>query len=57
MKKLPAVAFIGLGRMGFPMAARLVAAGYALQVHDKSGEGWAAKRFAAGPCATAGQRI
>jgi 3-hydroxyisobutyrate dehydrogenase len=37
MKKLPNVAFIGLGRMGRPMAARLVAAGYALQVHDKSG--------------------
>lgn len=37
MKKLPTVAFIGLGRMGRPMAARLVAAGYALQVHDKSG--------------------
>ncbi|MBS0337340.1 MAG: NAD(P)-dependent oxidoreductase [Proteobacteria bacterium] len=37
MRKLPTVAFIGLGRMGRPMAARLAAAGYTLQVHDKAG--------------------
>ena len=28
------VGFIGLGRMGEPMALRLVAAGYQLVVHD-----------------------
>jgi 3-hydroxyisobutyrate dehydrogenase len=36
MKTLPVVAFIGLGRMGRPMAGRLAAAGYTLRVHDKS---------------------
>ncbi|TXL75925.1 NAD(P)-dependent oxidoreductase [Vineibacter terrae] len=30
------IAFIGLGMMGKPMAARLVAAGYSLRVHDAS---------------------
>jgi len=30
------VAFIGLGRMGRPMAARLATAGYAMRLHDKS---------------------
>ena len=34
--KRAAIAFIGLGRMGRPMAARLVAAGYPLRVHDKA---------------------
>lgn len=29
------IGFIGLGRMGRPMAARLAAAGYGLRVHDK----------------------
>ena len=33
----PTVAFIGLGRMGRPMAARLAAAGFGLRVHDKEG--------------------
>lgn len=36
MRRAAAIAFIGLGRMGRPMAARLVAAGHALQVHDKA---------------------
>lgn len=36
MKKLPTLAFIGLGHMGRPMAGRLAAAGYALQVYDKA---------------------
>lgn len=31
-----AVAFIGLGRMGRPMAGRLAAAGYSLSVHDRA---------------------
>lgn len=30
------IAFIGLGRMGRPMAARLAAAGHVLRVHDKT---------------------
>ena len=33
--KIRTIAFIGLGRMGRPMAARLAAAGYALRVYDK----------------------
>ncbi len=37
MKTLPTLAFIGLGRMGRPMAARLAAAGYPLRVYDKAG--------------------
>jgi len=36
------VGFIGLGRMGEPMALRLVAAGYELVVHDARPEGVAA---------------
>ena len=39
------VGFIGLGRMGFPMARNLAAAGWAVHVHDVSPE--AAKRAAA----------
>ena len=31
------LAFIGIGRMGRPMAARLVAAGYRVRVYDRSG--------------------
>ncbi|MDR7110901.1 3-hydroxyisobutyrate dehydrogenase [Microbacterium trichothecenolyticum] len=31
---VPAIGFVGLGRMGTPMATRLAAAGYALQVAD-----------------------
>ena len=34
--KIRTIAFVGLGRMGRPMAARLAAAGYALRVYDKS---------------------
>ena len=34
--KIRTIAFIGLGRMGRPMAARLAAAGYALRVYDES---------------------
>lgn len=34
--KIRTIAFIGIGRMGRPMAARLVAAGYALRVYDKA---------------------
>jgi 3-hydroxyisobutyrate dehydrogenase len=34
--KTRTIAFIGLGRMGRPMAARLAAAGHALRVYDKS---------------------
>ena len=36
------VGFIGLGRMGEPMALRLIAAGYKLVVHDVRPEGVAA---------------
>jgi len=36
------VGFIGLGRMGFPMARNLAAAGWAVHVHDASPD--AAKR-------------
>jgi len=36
MKPLPTIAFIGLGRMGRPMAARLAAAGYLLRTYDKA---------------------
>jgi 3-hydroxyisobutyrate dehydrogenase len=34
MEKSKQIGFIGLGNMGFPMASRLVAAGYSLSVHD-----------------------
>jgi 3-hydroxyisobutyrate dehydrogenase len=34
MEQLKQIGFIGLGNMGFPMAARLAAAGYALSVYD-----------------------
>jgi 3-hydroxyisobutyrate dehydrogenase len=40
----PQVAFIGLGMMGFPMASRLVAAGFPLAVYDRDGD--AVARFA-----------
>ena len=40
----PAIGFIGVGNMGWPMAARLVAAGYAMEVADNRRE--AADRFA-----------
>jgi 3-hydroxyisobutyrate dehydrogenase len=46
------VGFIGLGAMGRPMAARLAAAGFALQVHDRDAKSVAkfAKRMhASGP--------
>ena len=36
MKTRKSIAFIGLGRMGLPMAARLVAAGFLLKTHDKA---------------------
>src|SRR5262249_60171336 len=39
------VGFIGLGRMGFPMARNLAAAGWSVHVHDVSPD--AAKRAAA----------
>src|SRR5262249_61785745 len=39
------VGFIGLGRMGFPMARNLAAAGWSVHVHDISPD--AAKRAAA----------
>ena len=41
---LPRVGFVGIGRMGAPMAARLHAAGYPLAVHDARGD--AARAFA-----------
>jgi len=34
--KIRTIAFIGLGRMGRPMAARLAAAGYAMRIYDKA---------------------
>jgi 3-hydroxyisobutyrate dehydrogenase len=34
MEKSKQIGFIGLGNMGFPMASRLVEAGYSLSVHD-----------------------
>ena len=34
--KIRTIAFVGVGRMGRPMAVRLVAAGYALRVYDKA---------------------
>ncbi len=34
MEKSKQIGFIGLGNMGFPMASRLVAAGYSLSVYD-----------------------
>lgn len=39
------IAFIGIGKMGYPMAGRLALAGYSLAVHDINSD--AAKRFAA----------
>ena len=39
---MTAVGFIGLGRMGAPMAARLVGAGHAVTAHDVSAEAVAA---------------
>jgi 2-hydroxy-3-oxopropionate reductase len=52
------VGFIGLGRMGEPMALRLVAAGYELVVHDARPEAVAkltakGARAAASPAAVA----
>ena len=52
------VGFIGLGRMGEPMALRLIAAGYELLVHDVRPESVAAltakgARAAASPAAVA----
>jgi 3-hydroxyisobutyrate dehydrogenase-like beta-hydroxyacid dehydrogenase len=52
------VGFIGLGKMGEPMAARLLAAGYELVVHDVRPESVAAlvakgARAAASPAAVA----
>lgn len=41
---LDPIAFIGLGRMGAPMARRLLAAGHALRVHDRSADARAAFR-------------
>lgn len=38
MSVLPSVAFLGLGRMGLPMATRLIEAGYPLTVWNRSGE-------------------
>src|SRR4051794_4963405 len=38
MTDKPAIGFIGLGNMGWPMAASLVRAGYPLQVHDSRRE-------------------
>ena len=38
MSSLPHLFFIGVGNMGNPMAANLLKAGYALTVHDVSGE-------------------
>jgi 3-hydroxyisobutyrate dehydrogenase len=38
MMDKPGIGFIGLGNMGWPMAASLVGAGYRLQVHDSRGE-------------------
>lgn len=32
------IGFVGIGNMGWPMAARLVAGGYAVQVHDNRAE-------------------
>ena len=34
--KIRTIAFIGIGRMGRPMATRLAAAGYVLRIHDKA---------------------
>jgi len=39
VKPVSTVAFVGLGRMGRPMAARLAAAGYALKTCDLDGSG------------------
>ena len=44
---LPSVGFIGLGQLGAPMAANLLAAGYPLTVHTRS-------RIAEEPLAAAG---
>lgn len=44
-RAMPAVAFIGLGAMGYPMAGRIAAAGHPLHVYDL--HPGAAQRFAA----------
>ncbi len=46
----PAIGFIGTGRMGGPMAARLMDAGYALSVYDTQSE-------ATGPLVARGARL
>ena len=51
---MTAIGFVGLGRMGQPMAARLIAAGHALTVLDISAE--ATARFLAGNVATKAPR-
>lgn len=43
--RLPAIGFIGLGTMGYPMARRLADAGYPLRVFDINGD--AVQRFSA----------
>ena len=50
--KVRDIAFIGLGRMGRPMAARLAAAGYAMRVYDKA---VSARIRGASPCASPGE--
>lgn len=60
MDKASEVGFIGLGKMGEPMAARLLAAGYRLVVHDARPEAVAAlvakgARSAASPAAVASE--
>lgn len=60
MDKASEVGFIGLGKMGEPMAARLLAAGYRLVVHDARPEAVAAlvakgARAAASPAAVASE--
>lgn len=47
----PAVAFLGLGAMGRPMAARLVAAGFPLRVYNRT-KSTMRSIFGATPCAT-----
>ena len=44
--KLPTIAFVGLGVMGFPMAGHLAARGYSVQVYNRTqtkAEAWLAK--------------
>ncbi len=57
---LPRIGFIGLGKMGTPMARRLLAAGYPLTVHDLRAEaaqaaGRDGAAIASGPAAAARQ--